>query len=180
MVWRRAKLTFCLAGLTLSRPVIGQEASQQQKQVDVALQDLQGSAIEQAHAARVFQQAGIKDPRIIPALWTAFHLGSDKTAKAEIAVSLLLLHAIDDKEAFEYIAGFAWAAVKSDAPYPFLRDPSTNIPICGQLNSHYLNWCKQHNVDWEIELSTQMGYYADLSPLRYAKIRDRHPFLGRV
>jgi hypothetical protein len=108
------------------------------------------------------------NPRIIPALETAFDKATDKKTKQEVARTLVHIGGPD--RYYEYLAGFARAAVASDMPAPSNIGKDGNGAIT--TDPGFEAWAKDHGMD--IKTALQAAMYdlpEDVSFL--AKARDK-------
>jgi hypothetical protein len=101
------------------------------------------------------------DPRIVPALQSAFDSRSAKEERQEIAVTILRLGERGDKY-FNYLAGFVREAIEDSTPY----FQTTR----GQFTAEFENWCAQHRKDPRSVAAIQLGYFEDVRFL--AKAQD--------
>ena len=97
------------------------------------------------------------DPRIKPGLEQAFDLRTEKSAKQRIAVTLLRLGDLSPKF-FEFLAGYARAAVKDRTPL-FMDLDASGHEIRGQFSAEFRNWCKQNGKDQKTTAALQIGEY---------------------
>jgi PBS lyase HEAT-like repeat len=112
-------------------------------------------------------EAHTPDPRILPALEEAFARHNAKEEKQEIAVTLIRL---GNKSAtyFDFLAGFARAAVEDRTPY-FIAFDRNGKEIRGQLSAEFENFCQLNGLDPKATAAKQFGDY----------IQDVH-FLARA
>jgi hypothetical protein len=92
-----------------------------------------------------------RDPRIIPALAAAFERASDKNDKQELARSLIVI-GVESPQYFEYLAGFARAAVASDSPDPYYYDQDGR-GVRGKMNPELESWALAHDLDPRVAMA---------------------------
>lgn len=109
------------------------------------------------------------NPRIIPALETAFDKATDKKTKQEVARTLVHIGGPD--RYYEYLAGFARAAVASDIPEPTYYDPDGHA-VKDQFNPIFESWAKDHGMDIKTALR-QAAYEMPFDVMLLAQTRDK-------
>lgn len=112
--------------------------------------DLDGLLRQLADGSRIGQtvyslEGQPQDPRIAPALETAFKNAQSKYDKQWIASTLLRLRE-PGEEYYNYLAGFAKDAVEDRTPNLFSYDDQGRS-MRGQLSSAFLNWCAVNNKE---------------------------------
>jgi hypothetical protein len=108
------------------------------------------------------------DPRIVPALEAAFDKATDKKTKQYVAQTLVHIGGPD--RYYEYLAGFARAAVASDMPAPFNIGKDGNGAIV--TNPECEAWAKGHDMD--IETALKVALYDLMEDVSFlAKARDK-------
>src|SRR5260370_12270342 len=86
-----------------------------------------------------------RDPRIIPALAAAFERAPDKRSKQDLPKSLIVIGS-ESPQYFEYLAGFARAAVASDSSDPYYYDQDGRA-LPGKMNPEMESWAHTHGLD---------------------------------
>jgi hypothetical protein len=96
-----------------------------------------------------------RDPRIIPALAAAFERAADKRSKQELAKSLIVIGA-ESPQYFEYLAGFARAAVASDSSDPYYYDQDGRA-LAGKMSPELQSWALAHGLDPRAAMAQAVG-----------------------
>src|SRR5260370_3509761 len=96
-----------------------------------------------------------RDPRIIPALAAAIERAQNKRSKQDLAKSLIVIGA-ESPQYFEYLAGFARAAVASDSPDPYYYDQDGRS-VRGKMNPELESWALVHELDPRAAMAQAVG-----------------------
>jgi hypothetical protein len=99
------------------------------------------------------------DPRIIPALASAFDNRKSKRDRQKIAGTLLRLGERSEKY-FDFLAHYAQSAVDDRAP-SFAKYDSNGRPIKGQFSAEFENWCAQNGKDRRSVAALQVSEYPE-------------------